>query len=100
MTMHEIADELSQLLGRHVIYAERTLEQQREVLLAEGLPAYVADLLVGLDQVFRDSAMSERFAEAGLDPEAQHTIPHIPLRMPLLRRGHGMPPPRTPAATA
>ncbi|MGF6652248.1 hypothetical protein OKW34_002810 [Paraburkholderia youngii] len=59
MTMHEIADELSKLLGRNVIYGERTLEQQREVLLAEGLPAFVADLLVGLDQVFRDSAMSE-----------------------------------------
>ncbi|RKU00166.1 NAD(P)-dependent oxidoreductase [Burkholderia sp. Nafp2/4-1b] len=59
MTMHEIADELSRLLGRNVIYAERTLEQQREVLLAEGSPAYVADLLVGLDQLFRDSAMSE-----------------------------------------
>lgn len=59
MTMHEIADELSQLLGRNVIYGKRTLEQQREVLLAEELPAYVADLLVGLDQAFRDSAMSE-----------------------------------------
>lgn len=59
MTMHEIADELSKLLGRNVIYGERTLEKQREVLLAEGLPAFVADLLVGLDQVFRDSAMSE-----------------------------------------
>jgi len=59
MTMHEIADELSKLLGRNVIYGERSLEQQREVLLAEGLPAFVADLLVGLDQMFRDSAMSE-----------------------------------------
>ena len=59
MTMHEIADELSRLLGRKVIYGERTLEQKRDVLLAEGLPAFVADLLVGLDQAFRDSAMSE-----------------------------------------
>jgi NAD(P)H dehydrogenase (quinone) len=59
MTMHEIADELSRLLGRKVIYGERTLEQKRDILLAEGLPAFVADLLVGLDQAFRDSAMSE-----------------------------------------
>ncbi|GAB7542544.1 NmrA family NAD(P)-binding protein [Cupriavidus sp. 8B] len=59
MTMHEIADELSKLLGRKVNYGERTFEQQRELLLAEGLPAFVADLLVGLDQVFRDSALGE-----------------------------------------
>jgi NAD(P)H dehydrogenase (quinone) len=59
VTMHEIADELSRLLGRKVMYGERTLEQQRELLLAEGLPAFVADLLVGLDQGFRDSVMSE-----------------------------------------
>jgi NAD(P)H dehydrogenase (quinone) len=59
VTMHEIADELSQLLGRKVTYGKRTLAQQREVLLADGLPAFVADLLVGLDQAFRDSVMSE-----------------------------------------
>lgn len=59
VTMHEIADELSRLLGRKVIYGEQSLEQKRDVLLAEGLPAFVADLLVGLDQTFRDSALSE-----------------------------------------
>lgn len=58
-TMQEVADELSRLLGRKVVYGTRTLEQQREVLLAEGLPPFVADLITGLDQAFRDSALSE-----------------------------------------
>jgi uncharacterized protein YbjT (DUF2867 family) len=59
MSMHEIAGELSQLLGREIVYGERSLEQQRALLLAEGLPQFVADLLVGLDQAFRDSALGE-----------------------------------------
>ena len=49
MTMHEIADELSQLLGRHVIYAERTLEQQRDVEMikdsGKSLMAIINDIL-------------------------------------------------------
>ena len=58
-TMHEIAGELSRLLGRPVGYAERSPEQQRALLIGAGLNDFVADLLLGLDRCFRDSALAE-----------------------------------------
>jgi uncharacterized protein YbjT (DUF2867 family) len=58
-TMPEIAEHLSTLLGRPVAYIHRSPEQQRAALLADGLPPLVANLLAGLDQVFRESVLRE-----------------------------------------
>jgi NAD(P)H dehydrogenase (quinone) len=58
-TMQEIADELSRLLGRRVAYENRTLAEQRSALLAAGMSDFVTDLLVGLDQLFRESTLAE-----------------------------------------
>ena len=58
-TMGQVADELSRLLGRKVVYKHRSTEEQRAALLTDGLPPLIAELLVGLDQVFRDSVLSE-----------------------------------------
>ncbi len=58
-SMPEIAGELARLLGRSVAYQHRSPEQQRAVLLAAGADDFVAGLLLGLDQVFRDSALAE-----------------------------------------
>ncbi|MBX9445809.1 NmrA family NAD(P)-binding protein [Dickeya chrysanthemi] len=59
-TMHEVAEKLSDLLGRTVTYMDRSPEEQRAALLAEGLPSFVAELLVGLDQIFNQSVLIER----------------------------------------
>jgi len=58
-TMRQVAEQLSNLLGHPVVYNHRSDEEQRATLLAEGLPPLVADLLVGLDQVFRESVLGE-----------------------------------------
>jgi NAD(P)H dehydrogenase (quinone) len=58
-TMQEIARELSRLLDREVIYRDRTAAEQRAELLADGTSDFVADLLLGLDQVFRESVLAE-----------------------------------------
>jgi NAD(P)H dehydrogenase (quinone) len=58
-TMRQVAAELSTLLGRPVVYNHRSPEQQRAALLAGGLAPLIADLLVGLDQMFRESALAE-----------------------------------------
>src|SRR5258705_11960367 len=58
-TMRQVAEHLSTLLGQPVAYNHRSTEEQRAALLADGLPQLVADLLVGLDQMFRESALGE-----------------------------------------
>jgi uncharacterized protein YbjT (DUF2867 family) len=58
-TMREVAEHLSTLLGQPVAYNHRSPEEQRAALLADGLPPLVADLLIGLDQVFRESVLAE-----------------------------------------
>jgi NAD(P)H dehydrogenase (quinone) len=57
--MQEVSEELSRLLDHPVVYVNRSLEQERAALLAGGLAPFVADLLVGLEQLFRDSALAE-----------------------------------------
>jgi hypothetical protein len=57
--MQQVAERLSSLLSHPVAYNHRSPEEQRAALLAEGLPPPVADLLVGLDQVFRESVLGE-----------------------------------------
>ena len=58
-TMRQVAEHLSTMLGQPVAYNHRSPEEQRAALLADGLPPLVADLLVGLDQVFRESVLGE-----------------------------------------
>ncbi|MDP9968179.1 uncharacterized protein YbjT (DUF2867 family) [Variovorax paradoxus] len=58
-TMKQVAGELARLLGHPVTYVDRSPAEQREALLGAGLSALVADLLVGLDQMFRESTIAE-----------------------------------------
>jgi uncharacterized protein YbjT (DUF2867 family) len=58
-TVQEIAHELSRLLGQEVTYTDRTPDEHRGELLATGHSDFVADLLLGLDQVFRESVLAE-----------------------------------------
>ncbi|MDM0040706.1 NmrA family NAD(P)-binding protein [Variovorax sp. J22G21] len=58
-TMTQVAEELARLLGHSVIYIDRSPAEQREALLGAGLSPLVADLLVGLDQMFRESTIAE-----------------------------------------
>ncbi|ASW03238.1 NmrA family NAD(P)-binding protein [Paraburkholderia aromaticivorans] len=58
-TMPEVAQELSHLLGRPVVYNDRSPTEHRAALLADGLPPLVADLLLGLDRLVRESALAE-----------------------------------------
>jgi len=59
VSMPEIADELSRLLGRTVVYARRSRTEHREVLVSSGVSEIVADLLLGLDRIFREGALAE-----------------------------------------
>ena len=59
VSMPEIADALSGLLGRTVTYQHRSPAEQREKLLASGLNEFVADLLLGLDRAFYESVLAE-----------------------------------------
>lgn len=58
-TMKQVAEELARLLGHSVTYVDRSPAKQREALLGAGLSPLVADLLVGLDQMFRESTIAE-----------------------------------------
>jgi NAD(P)H dehydrogenase (quinone) len=59
VSMPEIADEISGLLGRTVTYQHRSPAEQREKLLGSGLNEFVADLLLGLDRIFHESTLAE-----------------------------------------
>ncbi|MDE1993285.1 MAG: SDR family oxidoreductase [Rhizobiaceae bacterium] len=58
-TLPQVAEELSVLLGRPVTYGHLSLEQQRAKLASSGLPSMVVDILLGLDQVYRESILGE-----------------------------------------
>jgi NAD(P)H dehydrogenase (quinone) len=58
-TMSQVAEELARLLGHAVTYVDRSPAEQREALLGAGLSPLVADVLVGLDQMFRESVIAE-----------------------------------------
>jgi NAD(P)H dehydrogenase (quinone) len=58
-TMQQVAAALSELLARPVSYNHCSPEERRAALLAGGSSPLVADLLVGLDQVFRESVLGE-----------------------------------------
>jgi hypothetical protein len=57
--MRQLAEELSNLLGHPVVYKNRTPDEEHAALLTAGLSPFVADLFVGLDQIFRESALGE-----------------------------------------
>lgn len=59
VSMPEIAEEISKLLGRTITYQQRSPAEQREKLLASGLNEFVADLLLGLDRLFYESSLAE-----------------------------------------
>ena len=50
---------LSAILGRPVVYHHRTHDAHRAVLLATGASAMVANLLRGLDRLFREGILAE-----------------------------------------
>jgi uncharacterized protein YbjT (DUF2867 family) len=58
-TMQDVARELSHLLGHAVAYNDLSPTEHRAALLADGQSPLVADLLVGLDLLFRESALAE-----------------------------------------
>src|SRR3984893_9789647 len=75
-TMLQVAEQLSSLLGHPVVYNHRSTEEQRATLLADGLPPLVADLLVGLDQMFRESALEETTSTVeALTGKSPRTLP-------------------------
>lgn len=58
-SMPEIAQALSRLLERPVTYHQRPAAEHRAALIAEGASVMVADLLLGLDLLFCESALAE-----------------------------------------
>lgn len=62
VTMPEVAEELSRLLGRPVAYARRTRTEHHAVLISSGVTEMVADLLLGLDRIFREGVLAETTA--------------------------------------
>ena len=58
-TMQEIAAELAAILGKAVSYTELTQDQHRSALTAAGASDFVAELLLGLDEQFNESALAE-----------------------------------------
>lgn len=75
MSMPEIASELSHLLGYEVLYRHRTVAEQRAILKGSGLGDMVADLLLGLDRIFREGALGETKGTVGaLTGEAPRSV--------------------------
>ncbi len=62
ISMPEVAGELSRLLGATITYQHRTPDEQREVLIDSGASDLVADLLLGIDRLFRESVLAETTA--------------------------------------
>jgi NAD(P)H dehydrogenase (quinone) len=74
--MSQVSEELSRLLGHPVVYINRTPDEQRAALLAEGLAPFVADLMIGLEQTFRESVLGETASTVEeLTGEASRPLP-------------------------
>ncbi len=58
-SMQQLVEEFSRVLGHPVVYHHRSPEEQRNGLISAGVAPFVADLLVGLDQMFRESVHGE-----------------------------------------
>lgn len=59
VSMPEIAEKLSKLLERPIVYQHRSHAEHRKALLASRVSEMVADLLLGLDRIFRESVLAE-----------------------------------------
>jgi hypothetical protein len=57
--MHDVARRLGDLLGKEVIYEERTPEQQAAHLTAERLPPLVVEILLGVDESIREEWLAD-----------------------------------------
>jgi uncharacterized protein YbjT (DUF2867 family) len=62
ISMTEVADELSRLLGKTIVYQHRTPDDHRKVLIGSGVSELVADVLLGIDRLFRESVLAETTA--------------------------------------
>jgi uncharacterized protein YbjT (DUF2867 family) len=62
VSMPEVADELSRLLGKSVTYQHRTPDEQLAVLTGSGVSDLLADVLLGIDRLFRESVLAETTA--------------------------------------
>jgi uncharacterized protein YbjT (DUF2867 family) len=58
-TMPQVAEELSRITGDRIAYEHCSPDERHAALIAVGVSSFLADLLVGLDQMFRDSALGE-----------------------------------------
>jgi uncharacterized protein YbjT (DUF2867 family) len=59
VTMSDVAQLLSQLLGREIVYRHRTPAEQRNALIASGFSETAADLRLGLEKLFNESVLAE-----------------------------------------
>ncbi|MCK9796469.1 NAD(P)H-binding protein [Pseudomonas sp. MAFF 302030] len=59
VSMMEVADELSRLLGKTIVYQHRPPENHREILIGSGVSELTADVLLGIDRLFRESVLAE-----------------------------------------
>lgn len=76
VSMAEVAEELSRLLGKTITYQHRTAEEQRDVLIGSGASDLVAGLLLGIDRLFRESVLAETTATfADLTGKAPRSVP-------------------------
>jgi len=62
VSMPEVAEELSRLLGRPVEYRHRSIAEHRQALIGSGVSEMLADLILGLDRLFKESVMAESTA--------------------------------------
>ena len=59
VSMQDVAEELSRLLGRKIAYHHRTAAEQRRVLISSGATEMAADVRLGLEKIFRESVLAE-----------------------------------------
>jgi uncharacterized protein YbjT (DUF2867 family) len=62
VSMPDVADIPSRLLGRSVAYEHRTPAEHRVILIRSGLNEAIADLLLGLDLMVAQSVLAETTA--------------------------------------
>lgn len=59
VTMSDVAELLSQLLGREIVYKHRTPAEQRVALIESGFSEAAADMRLGLERLFSESVLAE-----------------------------------------
>jgi uncharacterized protein YbjT (DUF2867 family) len=59
VSMSDVAQELTRLLGKEVVYRQRTPAEHRDLLVKDGLSEMLADLSLGLDRIFHESVLAE-----------------------------------------